>query len=238
MKPLIIFKVGSTFEHLAAEIGDFEQWIIQGLGFPPITTAIVDPRRNELLPDPNSIAGAIITGSHSMVSDREPWSEALADWIVTATANNVPLLGICYGHQLLAHALGGIVDYHPSGLEIGTVAIELTPHAANDPLFKDLPLHFPAHATHRQTVIKLPKNAVLLAKNAFEPHHAFRIGENAWGVQFHPEFNEAAMRCYIQYRCEDWQKIAALLDQVVETSESAQLLKKFAEVLSVASQPN
>ena len=238
MKPLIIFKVGSTFEHLAKQIGDFEEWIIQGLGFTPLIIEIIDPRQNLALPDPSCIAGAIITGSHSMVSDREPWSEALAAWIVAATAIDLPLLGICYGHQLLAHALGGIVDYHPSGLEIGTVEIELSPHAENDPLFRDLPSCFPAHATHRQTVIKLPENAVLLAKNAFEPHHAFRMGENAWGVQFHPEFNEPAMRCYIEHRCEDSQKTAELLNQVIETSAASQLLQKFVQVMRGENPPN
>lgn len=232
MKPLIIFKVGSSFDHLVVDIGDFEDWIIRGLDSASFSIEIIDPRLNEALPDPDSIAGAIITGSHSMVSDREPWSEALAAWIVKATAINRPILGICYGHQLLAHALGGVVDYHPHGLEIGTVGIELSDDAENDLLFRELPKYFLAHTTHRQTVIKLPENAVLLANNAFEPHHAYRIGHNAWGVQFHPEFNVPAMRCYIERRCDNPEKTAELLNQVIETSEASKLLRKFAQLLA------
>lgn len=228
MKPLIIFKVGTTFDSLIANMGDFEDWIIRGLGTTSTTVEIIDPRQNVALPEPDRIAGAIITGSHSMVSDREPWSESLAAWIVEAAAIDLPILGICYGHQLLAHALGGEVDYHPLGLEIGTVEIKLSDQAEQDVLFQGLPQCFSAHATHRQTVIKLPENAVVLANNAFEPHHAFRIGQNAWGLQFHPEFNVPAMRSYIQQRCDDPQKTTELLDQVDDTPDASELLRKFA----------
>lgn len=231
MKPLIIFKVGTTFDSLIVNIGDFEDWIIRGLGTTSTKVEIIDPRRNIAFPKPERIAGAIITGSHSMVSDREPWSESLAAWIVEAAAIDLPMLGICYGHQLIAHALGGEVDYHPLGLEIGTVNIELSDHAENDVLFRDSPKRFAAHATHRQSVIKLPENAVLLASNSFEPHHAFRIGQNAWGLQFHPEFNAPAMSCYIQQRCEDAETTTELLNQVVETPDSSELLRKFAQLV-------
>ena len=231
MKPLIIFKVGSTFEGLSQSMGDFEDWIIRGLDSESDRIEIIDPRQNEALPEPDSLSGAIITGSHSMVSDRESWSESLAAWIVKAAAIDLPLLGICYGHQLIAHALGGLVDYHPRGLEIGTVDINLTDQAENDALFHGLPKCFQAHATHRQTVIRLPENAVLLARNAFEPHHAFRIGQSTWGLQFHPEFNVPSMKCYIKQRCENDLRTAELLDQVNETPESSELLRKFSRLV-------
>src|SRR5690348_8631928 len=73
------------------------------------------------------IAGVVVTGSHSMVSHREPWSERAAQWLAgVVESDRVPVLGICYGHQLLAHALGGEAGDHPAAIEIGTVQVRTT----------------------------------------------------------------------------------------------------------------
>ena len=231
MKPLIIFKTGSTFACLSDSIGDFEHWISAGLGQVAFPVKVIDPRQTDALPAPEQCLAAIITGSHSMVSDREPWSEHLASWLQQALALALPILGICYGHQLLAHAMGGTVDYHPDGLEIGTVAIQLTHNASSDQLFQALPPSFPAQVTHCQTVRHLPETAVLLARNDFEPHHAFRIGTCAWGVQFHPEFSPQAMQVYIEQRSLSPDSRAALLDGIASTPAARSLLRKFAELL-------
>ncbi len=196
-KPLLILKVGSTHPHIAAELQDFEHWIQAGLQDDSLPVTVVDPREGEALPAQADIAGVVITGSHSMVSDREPWSETAAAWLRDTVAAEVPVLGICYGHQLLAHALGGEVGYHPQGIELGTVPVSLHEAAQDDPLFAGLPTQFDAQAAHRQSVQRLPDGATLLAGNHFEPHHAFRFGTRAWGVQFHPEFGEAATRAYL-----------------------------------------
>jgi len=196
-KPLLILKVGSTHPHIAAELQDFEHWIQAGLQDDSLPVAVVDPREGQALPAQADIAGVVVTGSHSMVSDREPWSEATATWLRDTVAAEVPVLGICYGHQLLAHALGGEVGYHPQGIELGTVPVSLHEAAQDDPLFAGLPTQFDAQAAHRQSVQRLPDGATLLAGNHFEPHHAFRFGARAWGVQFHPEFGEAATRAYL-----------------------------------------
>lgn len=196
-KPLLILKLGSTHPHIAAELQDFEHWIQAGLQDDSLPVQVVDPREGQALPPQADIAGVVVTGSHSMVSDREPWSETAAAWLRDTVAAEVPVLGICYGHQLLAHALGGEVGYHPQGIELGTVPVSLHEAAQDDPLFAGLPTQFDAQAAHRQSVQRLPDGATLLAGNHFEPHHAFRFGTRAWGVQFHPEFGEAATRAYL-----------------------------------------
>jgi len=110
------------------------------------------------------------------------------------------VFGICYGHQLLAHALGGQVDYNPAGRESGTVELALEPAASSDPLFAGLPRRFPAHATHLQSVLRAPDGAAVLARSALDSCQAFRWGEQAWGVQFHPEFATHHMRGYVRAR--------------------------------------
>ncbi len=158
---------------------------------------IVSPFLSEPLPPAEKVSGIIITGSHAMVSDAEAWSIKTANWLKEVATTNIPLLGICYGHQLIAEALGGKVDFHPEGREIGTVNITLTTAAKSDPLFCDLPEELMVHVAHAQSVIKLPQQAKRLAKNDFEPHHAFVIDNHIWGVQFHPEFTEEITKAYI-----------------------------------------
>ena len=184
----------------------------------------------QALPAQADIAGVVVTGSHSMVSDREPWSEAAAAWLRDAVAAEVPVLGICYGHQLLAHALGGEVGYHPQGIELGTVPVSLHDAAQDDPLFAGLPTQFDAQAAHRQSVRRLPEGATLLAGNHFEPHHAFRFGTRAWGVQFHPEFGEAATRAYQMTLNGDAPEGA-----VRPTDVAASVLPRFARIVNTAS---
>ncbi len=231
MTRLCILKAGETFPETAARLGDFEDWLIAGLGLPGHDIQILDPRREPALPELPACAGAIMTGSHAMVTDDTPWMRRTADWLARLVEAERPFLGICFGHQMLARAFGGRVDYHPGGREIGTVEIERAPAAADDPLFQCLPARFRAHAAHAQSVRELPAGAVHLAGNDFEPHHAFRLGPAAWGVQFHPEFGRAHMAAYI-----DRLAPAGTRPNLADTPEAAALLARFAD-LAYASAP-
>lgn len=232
MKKLYILKVGSTFPATAAQFGDFDAWTAAGLGAMTVPISVWDVERGEDLPQPDQCAGVVITGSHAMVTDNLPWSVAIENWIPSLLDADIPLLGICYGHQLLARAAGGEVGYHPHGKEIGTVEVELLPAAALDLLFQNLPGPFLAHATHAQTVLRLPPGATRLAGNSFEPNHAFALGGCAWGVQFHPEYSAAIMRGYIQAQARSLETagkaVVALLAGVTETPAAAAVLRNFA----------
>lgn len=235
-KPMLILKVGDTFPEMARLLGDFEDWIRDGLGPVRYPISVVDPRHSAALPDIRSLAGVVISGSHAMVSNREPWSERLVPWLRELVGAGVPVLGLCYGHQLLAHAFGGVVDFHPRGIEIGTTSIAKGEAGALDPLFGALPHTFSAHVVHRQAVLRLPPDAVVLARNGFEPHHAFRLGDRAWGVQFHPEFDERAMQGYLQCMKDSLAKegidAGDLLARTVSTPAAASILRKFGEFVS------
>lgn len=196
-RPLLIVQTGRTHDHIRERLGDFDDWIAAGLREGGADVLTYDARSDTPPPAPGAVAGIVLTGSHAMVSDREPWSEALVPWLRAAVQQQTPVLGICYGHQLLAHAMGGAVDDHPEGVEIGTVTVERHAASTDDPLLGGLPDAFAAQAVHWQSVHRLPPGAVLLASSAHEAHHAFRIGPCAWGVQFHPEFSAEALRAYL-----------------------------------------
>lgn len=232
MKKITIFKTGSSYQQTWATSGDYPQMIVRQAGLTEDQVEVVDVLKQPL-PDFSACAGVVITGSHAMVTDNLPWSLAIETWIQQSRAHNIPILGICYGHQLIAKALGGMVDYHPQGIEIGTVAVFVNQeNQADDPLFADLPSQFFAHATHSQSVRKLPPDAVHLAYNNFEANHAFRIGEDIWGVQFHPEFTTDVMQVYLDKQAaaieKTGQNIQSLRNSLVETPEASSILKRFA----------
>lgn len=234
MSSMILVKAGTTFPTTARQYGDFEDWTSQGLGLSPDRVRLVDPRKGDRLPSAAECAGVVVTGSHAMVTDAEVWSERLVEWIAGLLAAGVPYLGICYGHQLLARAAGGTVDYHPLGKEIGTVDVELLPESSTDRLLQGLPGRFPVHVTHAQSVLSLPANATRLAANGFENCHAIRVGDCAWGVQFHPEYDTRIMSAYIEEQAEELgaegKSLTELQRTVRDTQAAASILQRFAGI--------
>jgi GMP synthase (glutamine-hydrolysing) len=235
-RPFLVIKTGSTMPDLKARRGDFEDWILQGLDISPDRAWVVDVSEGEALPHYHEICGLAITGSHAMVTEQRDWSEATAEWLATAAAKQIPTLGICYGHQLLAHCLGGKVDWNPKGREVGTIDVTLHPTAQDDPLFADLPNSISVNLSHRQAVLELPPDVTLLASSAMADHIAFRYGENVWGLQFHPEFDRDVMQSYIRYAREgliaESQDPDALLAQTQETPQGLQVMARFAALVS------
>jgi GMP synthase-like glutamine amidotransferase len=114
--------------------------------------------------------------------DAAPWLPSVRDLIVTAIDDGVPTLGICLGAQLLAVAAGGTVERGSNGPELGLGEVEIT---TGDDLLEAGPL--PVVQWHYDAVTRLPANAVLLGSNAAYQVQAFRVGEVAWGMQFHVE---------------------------------------------------
>lgn len=238
-KAIHILVVGHTFDAIRSTLGDFDGWVRAAMGATPLPVRVVDVPAGDPLPDVGRSIGMIITGSHAMVTDDLPWSLAVEQRLPRAVDAGVPVLGICYGHQLLARALGGRVNYRAAGREIGTVPIELGDEAVSDPLFEGLPRTILGHTTHAQSVTALPTGAVRLAGSAADPHHAFRYGDMAWGVQFHPEFDARIMRSYISQQAEDPRvagvDVARLLDGVRDTPLATGILRRFVQCLGPAS---
>ena len=238
MRTLYIIKTGNTFPAIAQQHGDFEDWIATGL-YPEqilpaerLPLAIINAQMpsagSAVYPHPNLCAGVVISGSHDMVTDQMPWMLDLQQWLHQVCHAGIPVLGICFGHQMLAQTLGGKVGKHPAGLEIGTVPVAIQTDVANDPLWKHMPSCFDAHTVHYQSVQHLPSDACALAGNSHESHHAFRWRNNVWGVQFHPEFSAAAMQGYIDHLANSIDKGETTAPlRSIATPDAAQLLYYF-----------
>lgn len=234
-KPIRIVEAGRTFAALAERKGDFADWVAAGLGVPQEELRVVAAFAGDLLPAVDQVAAVVVTGSHAMVTERQGWSERLAGWLAQVVAGGVPALGICYGHQLLGHALGGTVGEHPGGGEFGTVEVLLLPEAAADPLFAGLPAVFPAQVFHRQALLELPPGAQPLAVSQCEPHQAVRFAPRVWGLQFHPEFDAEVLAAYLALdgAALSRQGIdpAALRAELLPTPVAGSLLRRFARLV-------
>ena len=236
MKNIVTIKTGDSIPSLVARRGDFEDWIIAGMGYSHPSTMVVSVHKGETPPDFDLIAGIVITGSHEQVTDRADWSERTASWLVKAVKREIPILGICFGHQILAYALGGKVDYTSGGPEFGTVSISLTAASRDDPILGNLPRTVEVQTSHYQSVLELPPKATLLAFSEKDPHSAFRYGPCVWGVQFHPEYDADIATAYmhefngkIEKSNED---IATLFGNCKDTITGGLILRRFAKFVA------
>jgi GMP synthase (glutamine-hydrolysing) len=164
-----------------------------------LTLEVARPYVAGELPDRLDADGVVVLGGPmGATDDRDhPWLVRVRGLLREAVRANVPTLGICLGAQLLACACGGRVVRGGAGAEAGVVRVRLRPEARADPLFSTLPSPFFATSVHFDVIEVLPPGAVWLGHSDMYPHQAFRVGEAAWGVQFHPEMSRAGYRSWV-----------------------------------------
>lgn len=146
---------------------------------------------------------AIIGGSKFGVYDDIPNKNALKDFIKKAAKSGLPVLGICFGAQLVAESLGGkvITDFERN--EFGTFEIQKTEQGIDDFLLEGLPKKFLAQCSHNDRIVLMPNGSVCLAKSARCPIQAFKIpGTKIYGIQFHPERSKEAFQDFLKYEIE------------------------------------
>lgn len=235
--PVLIIHTGDPDDSLRTEHGSYAEMMQRSAGLSHDDVHIVKVYENEPLRKPSAYRAALITGSPAMVTDKESWSEQTAIWLRQAAAENLPMFGVCYGHQLLSHALGGAVHDNPLGRELGTQVLECLPTAIDDPLLSVLPRHFSAQLVHAQTVTVLPAGAVALAQSALDPHQCVRLATNIYSTQFHPEFNPDFLQAHLERYRKAYSRegfdIDALIHQLTTTPDASPLLKRFLEIFAL-----
>ncbi|MDR2032305.1 MAG: glutamine amidotransferase [Azoarcus sp.] len=232
-KPLLILQTGSASLRTRQQHGDYDRMFVRAAELEAREAQgllrRVHVERGERPENPRIYAGVLITGSDAMVSDRLPWSEAAAGWLRGALDAGLPVFGVCYGHQLLAHALGGVVEDHPAGLEAGTRDIFLRARATAEPMLAGTPQRFAANLFHRQTVVAPPAGAVALAASAHDPHQILRYAPMVWSVQFHPEFDGTIMAALLAEEEEVGKPAPARRGDIADAPHARALLRRFVE---------
>jgi GMP synthase (glutamine-hydrolysing) len=139
----------------------------------------------------------VLGGSMGALDDAgAPYLRAVRALLRAAVADEVPALGVCLGHQLLAVANGGSIRRMPQGPEIGAQLVAKRAAASSDPLFRSLPITPDVLQWHFDEVHVLPPGALQLASSPGCDHQAFRLGRVAWGIQFHIETTPDIVRAW------------------------------------------
>lgn len=176
-------------------LGRFGPWLAdEGLAVSVVRPFDGDPVPDELEDDALIVLGGDMS---ALDDDDHPWLADIRTLYRSAIEASRPALGICLGAQLLAQSRGGRVTVGDRGLEAGVVQVELRPGAEHDPLVGGLPARFPAGAMHRDMIASLPNDAAWLGESGMYAHQVFRVGDSAWGVQFHPEISPACYRSWL-----------------------------------------
>lgn len=151
----------------------------------------------ELPRDPGECDGWLTTGSRFSVYDPEPWIAPVAGFLRRVHRARIPLVGVCFGHQLIAHALGGTVARASGGWGVGAHlarVVEATPWMRPPKEGYRIPY------SHQDQVVELPPGGRILAATDHSPVAMLAVGDHLLGVQGHPEFPPAFLLALLERR--------------------------------------
>ncbi|HET7325102.1 MAG TPA: type 1 glutamine amidotransferase [Halococcus sp.] len=186
-----------------------------------------DVREGEI-PSTASFDAAVLTGSPASVRADEPWLRDLKEWLAEAIEDGMPLLGVCFGQQVLAEVLGGRVE-HMGEYELGYHMIR---HDTDSRLFEGVDEWFTAFTAHSDEVCELPPGAEPIAENNFSVH-GFRK-RHVFAVQFHPAFDMETAKTVLEYKDVPEKRIDHVVDEITEENyssarEATQLFENFCD---------
>lgn len=183
-----ILQAGHFPDELQPQTGDYDAMyarLLSGHGLRFETWAVVD---GLFPPGPDAADGWLISGSRHGAYEDLPWIAKLEQLIRDIRDSGRPLVGICFGHQIIAQALGGRVEKYPGGWAVGRKVY----HFGD----RDVALN----AWHQDQVTGLPPGARVLAGNDFCRYAALAYGDTIWTVQPHPEFGPAELGGLVRVR--------------------------------------
>ena len=198
MKDVLIIDCGPSLSYVSKHYGVAPEWIMESLKNKGCNFTWVKPYVGDKIQSNNADAW-IITGSPCSVYNCEAWMVNLEEEMKNIQSSQIPVLGICFGHQLIAKCFGGTVELNPQGWELGAYPVQFTAAGKKSQLFSGMEENAIVYESHQDSVTVLPENAIELARNN-KGNQAFMIHDNYYGVQFHPEFSWEVIKMYVFIR--------------------------------------
>ena len=229
---LVIVQTGAAAPEIVRRHGDYPDWFNRALG---AELPVLRAHLGEALELPAGTQGVLVSGSPLSLTRPEPWMDEVAEELLRIGERGTPVLGVCFGHQMLGRAAGSQVVRNPKGREMGTVHIQLTPAGRKDPLFRGWASEdglAEVQATHLDSLDPVPPGATLLASNEKCATQALRLSDAVASVQFHPELRPETLRDLIDSRAADLRAEGldpGPLRAGVRETESERLLRAFAD---------
>ena len=196
-----LLQCGHLHPDLVAEHGDYLELFGRLLGPHGIELTAFDVDHGHLPTDLTGFDGWVVSGSASSAYDHLPWIDATEDLLRALVAQQIPTVAVCFGHQLLAQAMGGRVAKATDGWGVGVHDYELI---GEPPPWMVPPANGPVEliASHQDQVVELPEGAVLVARTDHCPVAAYTLGPAALAIQPHPEFTATVSRGLVELRRE------------------------------------
>jgi GMP synthase-like glutamine amidotransferase len=188
-------------EHLRHVAGDYREMFTDLFGkhAPQLGLEYFDVRNGDFPASVEVCDGFLATGSRFSAYDNEGWIQELKAFVRRLRDADKPFVGICFGHQILAEALGGKVVKAPQGWGIGVHGLNIVKSEA---WMQPQQTHCNLQYSHRDQVQSLPENSEVLGESDHCPVAMFRVGERMIGIQGHPEFPVAYVEALVRGRTE------------------------------------
>ena len=194
-----ILKCDSTREHFRKEHGDYQDWyksLFQSVE-PSLEFETYEVILGEYPKKLQENDVYLISGSRFGANDGEKWIDDLEIFVLELQHQKHPLIGICFGHQMIAKALGGKTELASQGWGVG---VQIYQKILTEPWMEPDLEQFSILSFHKDQVTKLPEGAVLIAENDFCPYSAYYIGEWLISFQGHPELTKDYVRALLHHR--------------------------------------
>ena len=201
MIKVVLFSAGPGLPEVVKEYGHSSQWIpdlIKQEGVEVIVRKAYELDFGHI----DEADAWIVSGSKYSVYDDMPWINELIDYVKKLIKNKKSLLGICFGHQLIAKCLGSEVKKNPLGWELGSYNISLSRKGLESPLFNGLKNDDIVYESHQDVVCNMGPGMTSLAYTK-KANQSFSYMNNVFGVQFHPEFSLDVTRKLMDLRLEN-----------------------------------
>lgn len=225
-----VLVTGHPSEFTSQNYGTFGALFIDLLAEPHSEWHLFDATAEKYPDDPAAFQAWVVTGSAADAHADEPWIHRLKHFLRDRYRDGHKILGICFGHQAVAGALGGRSDRATNGWEIGVVDIRLEPAFFETPLGEGMPPALSVLEIHQDEVHTLPPGAVLLGSTPQSPNQIFKIEDQVLCMQGHPEYYAEIVEDLVRTRAKTGLiprgKAAAALKSLAEIPPDRTLLQR------------